>query len=83
MKARARKRRQKHKLPKSIVLILQTGHDFFQDLPGGVTENLDLLRRAWADEEIRAAVYDRHRAKHPEGGLPWAARKFDEEKANA
>jgi hypothetical protein len=68
----ARARRQ---LPENIDLILCCGHDFFGDLPGGVKDNLDLLRAAWQDESIRAAVIERHKRKH-RPGVPWAQEKF-------
>ena len=70
------RRSRQRELPKSIVLILQTGRDFFSDLDGTISENTSLLEAAWADVEIRQKVIERHAAKHPEGGQPWAARKF-------
>ncbi len=61
--------------PKSIVLILDSGHDFFGDLDGGIESNLDLLCRAWADPEIRQQVIARCEAKGVKP-QPWATRKF-------
>ena len=69
--------RQRRAMPQSVILILQTGRDFFGDLTGGVQSNFDLLRDAWADEEIKQGVFARHKERHPEGGRPWAARVFD------
>ncbi len=73
--AKARTRKAKQKLPKSIVLILDSGRDFFGDLPGGVQGNLDLLRAAWHDPDIRKQVVARCEAKGVKP-QPWAETKF-------
>jgi hypothetical protein len=73
VKARTRERTQR--LPQSIVLILVCGHDFFNELPAGVKGNLPMLRAAWQDPDIKAAVYARHEAK-PRPGRPWAETTF-------
>ncbi len=71
--ARPRAMRERRQLPTSIVVILASGHDFFNDLSGGVTANLDLLRASWQDLAVRRQVYERRR---PHRAEPWAALTF-------
>ncbi len=73
--AKARKRKAKQKLPKSIILILDSGRDFFHELNGGIEQNLDLLEAAWRDVEIRKQVVARCEAKRIKS-RPWAEEKF-------
>jgi hypothetical protein len=71
-----RNRTERRKIPVGVlVVVLQTGHDFFGDLGGTVEDNLETLRAAWQDEAIRQVVYKRH-YERPGGPEPWAVEKF-------
>ena len=45
--------------PKDVHLILACGFDHLRQLRGGVSENLLMLREAWQDPDIQAAVRQR------------------------
>jgi hypothetical protein len=58
-----------------LIICLQSGHDFFNELPEDEADRIDLLRQAWADAEIRRAVYAQCR-KTKQDRVPWAEKKF-------
>jgi hypothetical protein len=56
-----------------LITVLASGHDFFSELPTDEKTRLDLLRRAWADDEIRQGVYEQCRKTNKQ---PWAEITF-------
>ena len=58
--------------PPGTVFELCVGQDFFGD---GLNGDRDELRRAWRDEAVRAAVYERQ-AERGVSDAPWAEREF-------
>ncbi len=87
VRPRATRSRQQS-FPAGIVTILICGQDFFSELPrpGGAKGNLDLLRRAWQDPDIRTATladfarkmaFPKYAERYPTGQC-WAANQFGE-----
>jgi hypothetical protein len=74
---RITRQRRVGEIPQDIIPILHCGADHFGQLPGGVKNNLDLLREAWNDPTIREQVYQRFgvigRLYRP---CPWAEAQF-------
>lgn len=74
MKRKAKKRQLKID-PGYLAMILSCGYDFFKELPGGIEANLDALRDAWRDPDMKAAAIARCEGKPRE--MPWAEKVFD------
>jgi hypothetical protein len=58
-----------------LIAVLATGHDFFNELPEEESDRMKLLKSAWNDSEIRAAVY-RFCKIRPMFIPPWAEKQF-------
>jgi hypothetical protein len=58
-----------------LAIVLATGHDFFCELPADDADRLELLKAAWNDNAIKAAVHRFCRIR-PMFIPPWAERQF-------
>lgn len=58
-----------------LAIVLGTGHDFFNELPTDELDRTKLLKAAWADSEIKTAVY-RFCKTRPMFTPPWAEIQF-------
>lgn len=73
VRAKFTRKGQQADLPIGGLLQLQCGRDFFDN---GFGDDVDAMRAAWADGDVRRRVWAAHQARWGDCGCPWAVIAF-------